>query len=101
MKKNIQRFISSWVLLLMVTHAANAQLIINTSAIPPVSPFLNQIFSQAGGGIRATLLYSMYDSSLMNPIVRVSGRIQRLSPSPFTIELRNDNSLGAFINLFL
>jgi len=96
MKKNTNRFIISFVLLSIVT-TANAQLTINTSAIPPVSSFLNQIFSQAGTGVRARLNYTMVDSSLMNPNVRVSVRIQRLSPSPFTIELKNDSLLGAFI----
>ena len=102
MKKKIRRFASS-MLLSILTLTTSAQFSINTFSIPPVSPFLNQIFLQSGGGIHTTLSYQMPDSTLSgnqpNFTVRISGKIECLSPAQFTIELKDNDQLGALITI--
>jgi len=93
MKKNIKIFISSWILLLMVTQVSNAQNTkVITSAIPPISSFLNQAFFSN--------IHVVLQNSQIYFNVRVYGSLERISPSPFTIELIKDASLGAFITMY-
>jgi hypothetical protein len=56
---------------------------VNTNAIPPVNPLISQYVSS--GNVNSTLLYTnAFGGSIQ---VAVYGKIERLSPSPFTLSV--------------
>ena len=77
-------------LLFNILNAQPYSVIVTTTAIPPVSSFLNLAYSSSGSGVRGTVLQQSIDSSLFsNPYnFKVAGRLERLPPSAFLIELK-------------
>lgn len=78
---------------LIVLPTASAQpysVTVTTSATAPVDPLFNQALFRAGKGIRVVLMRVFIDSSLYADPLRykLSGRLERLPPSPFSIELK-------------
>ncbi len=74
-------------LLAGVCSSAYAQPMVNVqvNVIPPVSPYLNQMLSSAGGRMMVQVTFNSQPGSTIN--VKLAGRLERLSPSPLSIEL--------------
>ena len=70
-----------------VYGSAYAQQLVNVQVtmIPPVSPYLNQMLSSANGRMMVQVTFNSQPGSTIN--VKLAGRLERLSPSPLSIEL--------------
>lgn len=64
---------------------ATAQANIVTTIVPPVNPVINLVLANPNAGVRTIINYSNAVAPSLQ--VRVYGKLERLSPSPFTIAL--------------
>ncbi|HEY1022916.1 MAG TPA: hypothetical protein VGE06_11420, partial [Flavisolibacter sp.] len=74
---------------LLLTEAAAQPYAVSvtTTALPPVPAIFNQAYASQGSGIRSVLLFQFRDSSLDSAYeFKLTGRLERISPSPFSIE---------------
>jgi len=79
-------FLITTLALAIAVHNLQAQpynVTVNTTATPPVNPVISQYV--ASGNINASLLYNLVGAGPLQ--VYVQGRIECLSPSPFTISV--------------
>ncbi|HXD78179.1 MAG TPA: hypothetical protein VN616_10255 [Puia sp.] len=71
---------------------------IRTTVIPPVSPFFDQMLSSVTGG-RLIVIVSGGSPTGAPLAIRLSGTLQRLAPSPFTVSLSTGFQPSQPINL--
>src|SRR5580704_14933157 len=90
------------VFLLLSFGAARAQgpysVTIRTTVIPPVSPFFDQMLSSITGG-RLIVVVSGGNPTGAPLAIKLAGTLQRLSPSPFTLNLSTSFQPSQPINL--
>ena len=76
-----------FMLMMMGYQYSSAQQLVNVQVtmVPPVSPYLNQMLSSAGGRMMVQVTYNGQPGTSLN--IKLAGKLERLSPSPLTIEL--------------
>ena len=91
-------FLITTLALAIAVHNLQAQpynVTVNTTATPPVNPVISQYV--ASGNINASLLYNLAGAGPLQ--VYVQGRIECLSPSPFTISVNPTFAAQGMITL--
>jgi len=80
----MKRLLAIFLLFSIITHAQQP-VTVTVTMIPPVSPYLGQMLSPAGGRFMVQVLYSAQPGTSIQ--VKLAGRLERISPSPLSIEL--------------
>ena len=58
---------------------------INTSIIPPMSPYFNQMLAQSGGRLNVQVMNNSVSGASVQ--IKIVGKVECLSPTPFSISL--------------
>lgn len=80
-----------WLLYFFIFLAAHSQVqaqlpvSVQVTVVPPASPYVNQLLSGNGGRLMVQVLFNSQPGSTIS--VKLAGRLERISPSPLSIEL--------------
>ncbi|HEY0677495.1 MAG TPA: hypothetical protein VGD17_04380, partial [Chitinophagaceae bacterium] len=80
-------FLFTILILICENKISKGQALVNVqvNVIPPVSPYLNQMLSTVNGRLMGQITFNSQPGGTIQ--IKLAGKLERLSPSPLTIEL--------------